>query len=267
MPVTLEILRFIFFLYAGLSDLMTEVLQDFSSKPINSLCSMDNQSSPINFIHFELAKPLCSIPLHYYFLSDKCHSNLFQQIWKSKLDEILRAMLPLTLKEIVTKIWDPVFLECCKLVDSVKEGSIKLKKVDFYFRQFEVGTTVHQLKNLYMAVELCRDIKAEDFGFIQRSVNLMARYWALCKQVTAANVILELIDKLKLVGNFESFQDVASSVNTSMMDAPLESIGCKSLKDTKSFLDKVTEGKNLECLKQFAACSNIVEWIKNETKG
>ena len=255
---------------AGLSDLMSEVVQDFSSKPICSLCSVNEDSTAIEFKCFLQARPLHirRVPLFYSLFSGNHHSDLFQKIWKSKLDEVLRTKVKLTFEEVATKVWDPVFEECSELVDSVRGRTLKLKKVDSYFLQLKVGSVSQNLKDLYTAVEACRNKTEENSGWIQRSVDLMEQYWALCKQVKAANIVLELRDKLKLAGDFEIFQDVASRVNTSMMDAPLESIGRKTLKDAKSFLDKATEEeKKLECLEQFTACLSIVEWMRKETKG
>lgn len=251
----------------GLSDLMLEIHQDFSSRPISSLCSVDSSPNHIKFKCFEVAKPVWPILNHYYFLSDKHYSALFQQIWKSKLNEVSRPKLLLTLQDVVAKIWDPVFSECCQLVDSVRKRSIKLKKVDFYF-QIEVGGVSLSLRKLYTAVEACRDNKSDNlsFGWVQTSVDLMEQYWALCKQAEAAKIVLKLKEELELTGDFEIIEDVAS--RASMMDASLESIGQKNLKEAKSFLDKFTEGSGkLECLKKFAACLNIVEWMRKETKG
>lgn len=258
----------VFFSCVGLPDLLREIRADYSSKPISSLCTMKTPSSPIEFMCFELATPLRSILEKYNFMSNKHHSDLFQQIWKFRLQETLRAKLPLTFHEVVTEIWDPVFLECCQLVDSVKKGNIKLKKVDYYFESLnDSGTVSHHLRNLYIAVEACRGEKAS-FDWITGSVDLMEQYWALCKQAKAAKIVLDLKDKLQLTGDFKVIEDVASRVDTSMMDAPLESIGRKNFKEAKTFLDKFSaEEKKLECLKQFAACFNIVLWIRKETKG
>lgn len=256
-------------LCVGLSTLMREIHGDYSSKPISSLCTRKNLSSPIEFMCFELATPLRSILEKYSFMSNKHHSDLFQQIWKFKLQEVLSAKLQLTFHEVVIKIWDPVFSECCQLVDDVRKGNIKLKKVDYYFQPLNVsGTVSHHLKSLYTAVEACRSKKAQSFSWIQSSVDLMEQYWALCKQAKAAKIVLDLRDKLQLTGDFKVIEDIASRVNTSMMDAPLQSIGRKNFKEAKTFLDKFSaEDKKLECLKQFSACLNIVEWIRKETKG
>lgn len=228
---------------------------------------MKSIKDAVEFKCFDLAKPLCSILDHHYFLSDKRHSDLFQQIWKAKLDDSVHAKLFLTFGDIATEIWDPVFSECRRLVNSVREKTIELKMVDKYFLPLN-DNVFHHLKNLCIAMEICQGKKTDNFLWIQSSVNLMEQYWALCKQAKAAKIVLLLKDKLKLTGNFEIIEDVASRVETSMMDASLASIGRKTITEAKSFLDKFTEDKNkLDCLDQFAACLNIVEWMRRETKG
>lgn len=248
----------------GLSDLMDEIRKDFSTTSIGSLCSIGSHPDcDIKFMCFKEADPLRSILNYHYILSIKHHSDLFQQIWKVKLSEV---KISLTFEDIVTEVWNPVFSECCQLVDSIRKKSIKLKNVDFYFRDLKVGSVPDHLRSLYVAVEACRNKVASEFDWIQVSADLMEQYWALSKQVEAANIVLDLKKKLKLTGNFEIIEEVASRVDTTMMDASLGSIGRKNLKEAKSFLDKLTEEKK-ECLKQFAACLSIVEWIRKETKG
>lgn len=239
---------------------------DFSSVSISTLCSIGYPPKFIvTFQCFEIAEPLRSILNSHYILSDKHISGLFQLVWKFKLNEVKRS---LTFQDVVSEIWNPVFLECCELVDSVRKGSMKLKEVDRYFRELKVDTVHDHLRQLYIGVEACRDKKVDSIDWIQRQVDLMKQYWGLCEQAVAANIILQLKEELRLTGNFEIIENVASRVDTSMMNDSLESIGRKNFMEAKSFLDRCTEEKEkLECLKQFAACLNIVEWMRKETKG
>lgn len=225
----------------------------------------------VKFKCFEDAAPLRVILTHHHFLFEKRYSDLFQQIWKSKLDAAMHAKFSVALnfEDVITRIWKPVFSNCCQLVDNVRSRSITLKEVDLYFLKIEVTEVCRHLRNLYIAVELCRDKKAEEFEWIQGSVDLMKQYWDLCKQAKAAKIVLNLKNDLKLTGDFEIIENVASTVEKSMMDASLESISKSNIKEAKSFLDNFNteDKKKLECLEQFAACLNIVEWMRKETKG
>ena len=52
-----------------------------------------------------------------------------------------------------------------------------------------------------------------------------------------------------------------------MHDQPLSAID-KTLVDTGSFLDEyVSDRRKLRCLDIFYQCTNIVEWLRKETKG
>lgn len=230
---------------------------------------MESLSGPLKFHRFKKAEPLADILSDFYCLSSQFPSDLFQQIWKSKLKEILNAKLALTFSDVVTNLWNPVFTECCQLVDSVRARSIKLGDVDFHFRRMqEEGSVCEHLRNLYQATEVCRHGRPSvQCDWIQTSVNLMEQYWSVREQGKAARIVLELKQKLQLTGNFEIIEYVAHQVTSSMKDEPLEKIDQKLIQ-AKSFLEQFTTDRmKVECLEKFAACLNIVEWIRKETKG
>ena len=237
-------------------------------KPINSLCSIEDLQGPLKFHCFKKAEPLVDILDNFFYLSRKFHSDLFQRIWKSKLKDISNTKDVITFSSVVTDIWNPVFDKCCQLIDSIKTRSIILRDVDLHFRQLhDEGSVCEHLRNLYMAIETCNSRKVGQSNWIQVSVDLMEQYWSLCEQGKAARIVLELKEKLKLTGNFEIIEYVANQVTTSMKSAPLEKIDQKLIQ-AKSFLEQFTsEQMKLDCLEKFAACLNIVGWIRKETRG
>ena len=178
-----------------------------------------------------------------------------------------RTKLKVTFADVVPKIWTPVFTQCCRLLDSIQSREIQLRDVDEYFHQYNGGEEIFQhLRCLYSGIEACNCRTVKETRWIRTSVDLMEQYWALCGQAEAANIILDLKRRLYLTGNFQIIEYVAGQVTESMKDAPLDSI--RKLIDAKSFLEELTTADwKLECLRQFAACSNIVEWIRKETKG
>jgi hypothetical protein len=173
----------------------------------------------------------------------------------------------LTFSEVVSRIWNPVFKQCRQLINTVHSREIKLREVDQLFRQYEQGELFDQLCSLYKGMEACDGKTVQDTKWIRTSVDLIKQYWALCKQAKAAATILDLKISLHLTGNFEVIEHVAKQVTESMKDSSLGSIDHQMI-DAKSFLEEMTaDAWKLECLQVFAKCSNIVEWIRKETKG
>ena len=251
----------------GLMLLIHEIQENYLPKPINSLCSMDASSGAVHFSCFKAAKPLEPILDHYYSLSTEYQSDLFVQLWKKVLREVSRSGATLTFNDVVTKIWNPVFTECCQLVDSVHAKTIKLKDVDRYFRQHKGIYLYNNLLNLFRAIEACHHRTDRDHRWIKLAIVHMEQYWSLCEHAEAANTVLHLKDSLKLRGDFDVIENVASKVTSSMKEATLESIDQKFVA-AMSFLEELTRDKHkLDCLKCFAACNNIVDWLRKQTKG
>lgn len=247
---------------------MAEVHKDHLHVSLNKLClCRSNAQDEVTFTCFQAAQPLEPILDRYSILFHTYQSELFMQFWKSKLREIYKSKTELTFSEVVTKIWNPVFSECCQLVESVKFKSIKLRDVDNYFRPLKDNFVYEYLLNLHKALEACHG-KSTDLGqWVRSAVNHMEQYWSLCEQAEAASIVLELKSSLALTGDFKTIEDVAGKVTLSMQEAPLESIDEKLI-SAKSFLETFTSDKRkLDCLKGFAACMNVVEWIRKESTG
>ena len=251
---------------SGLTQLGDEICEDYLCKPVNSLCSID-ASNVVQFFCFQAAKPLEPILVHYHLLLSVHQSVLFRQLWTSRLKEVVRLKATLTFSDVVTDIWNPVFIKCCELLESVHERSIKLKDIDKYFYQHKGNHLNIILEDLFKAIEACYHRTGSDYRWIRPAVHHMDQYWSLCEQAEAAHTVLHLKDSLKLRGNFEVIENVASKVTSSMKEATLESIDQKFVV-AKSFLEKFTQDKSKhDCLKCFAACNNVVEWLRKQTKG
>ena len=232
-------------------------------KPINSLCVINNSSVQINC--FKLAQPLQGMLNNYYTLSHKKQSRLFDQVWASVLRRESKAKL--TLSDVVDRIWNPTFTECRQLVESVHLKSIKLRDVNQFFHGFENAHAIHSdLHTLFSAIETCYNRKIATTGWITCSVDLMEQYWSLQDLTEAANIVLDLKKSLNFTGDFEIIEEI-SKVTESMKDETLDKIDGNLINATH-FLKQVTrKSSNLECLRTFAACSSIVDWIRKETKG
>ena len=248
--------------------MIQQLRENTSLKPINSFCKIDlSLSRPFMLHYFQLAQPLESILTMYHILSIRYPSDLFARIWKSVLKSVAKAKMAITFAEVVTRIWDPVFQQCCILLESVRSRTMKLRDVDQYFKQYEKNPKLicDHLLSLHSGIEACLNHGPVVSAWINSSVDFMVHYWILCEQAEAAKVVLHLKEILNITGDFDIVENVASKVTESMTDATLDKIDKKFIKAT-SFLKQIS-GKKLDCLQKFAQCESIIEWIRKETNG
>ena len=251
--------------FLGLNELMAEIASDYSEVPVSSLCISGQDN--INFHCFEQAQSLEPVLEYFYLLYDTYPSALFQQVWKSKLTEVYRLKETLAFADVVKRVWMPVFANCCQLVQSVKDRGIMLRDVDRYFSEFRGQYVYDHLLSLYKAIEACYGRPANTGDWVHAAVSHMEEYWSLCEQADAANTVLELKKSLHLTGDFSTIEDVASRVTASLEGATLASIDKRFL-EAKSFLSQISSAPGkIECLKRFAKCTNLVDWMRKETTG
>ncbi len=232
---------------------------------MNSLCcSSDGVTAEVQFACFKSAQPLRPILQN---VSRLHGSELFQNIWTAKLTRTSKSKITLTFTDVVNKVWNPVFEECARLVDSIQSRSIKLKYINHYFGCLGSKRLLAHLKALYVAMEACHGRAGRSPAWIHIAVDRMHQYWSLCAQAKAAKVVLELKGKLGLSGDFRVIQGVAGEIAESMKDSTLDDID-QNLSDAKLFLEEFTkDARKLNCLKSFSECMNIVEWIRKVSKG
>lgn len=260
----LELLSFYFpFCPLGLPELMDALKKDHDAEPI-SLCFGDPQESGgAMFACFKSAEPLEHILNKFNFLNHEYQNAFFRSIWKDRRSKV---DFEITIQDVVTKLWDPVFEECSKIIDDVRTRNMKLKDVDHYFGSISEPRLIKsELQKLYKGVEACNSRKATEYGWIEEAVSRIKQYWSLRDQAKAAETVLKLKNRLALTGNFTVIENVAQT--KLMEDKKLNAIDEKLIQ-AKTFLEKFTQDKQkLDCLKKFADCLDVVEWIRKETKG
>ena len=182
---------------------------------MKSLC-ISNGPSQFQNCCFLTADPLDPIKEKYDFMS-RCYQNdLFPRIWLQTSHHASKANCELTISDIVTKIWTPAFEECCRLLNSLKDCSIKLREVDDRFlRHNNCSKIKFQLEQLHSGVEECLNGKplAQSPPWIDSAVEHMQQYWTLSRYVKAAQTVLEVRDKLKLTGDFSLMETIAKKVH------------------------------------------------------
>jgi hypothetical protein len=252
-----------FIVHTDLADILKEVKKDRSKSPINTLSSAEESLQSVQFMCFKAARPVQEMLPAYQHFAIQYPSDLFQQIWRSKLKAVASEKQTLSFEDVVARIWKPVFDECCQLIDSVKELSITLANVDHHFRCLD-NRQLH-LEQLFKATEACHEREVESTTWIRGALDRMHRYWNVCEQAEAAKTVLELKETLQLQGNFEVIVRVAG---TGSMDKQTLNDINQELIEMSSFLKHFMDDKNkLECLRSFAACLDVVEWIREESQG
>ena len=203
------------FVLLGLDDLMKELQQDYGSKQIRSVCV---SKGPSHLVHhcFKTAAPLDPIMTLYDFMARHHPNDLFHRIWSAASWRAVKEKPDLTIKDIVTKIWNPAFKECCRVLDSLQDHSMKLKEVNDRFYQFDDGNMIiAHLEKLYKGVELChrRSPPTKHPSWIDSAVECMQQYWTLCRYAKAAQTVLQLKQKLELTGDFSLMETIAKKVS------------------------------------------------------
>ena len=194
-----------------MEELKTEIRRDHRDKPIKILCSINNDNVIFTLLHSAL--PLEDIPTKFDLMFSKYQSKLFEKIWDDHLKKARRkSESELTIASIKTDIWDPSFHRCLTLLDSLRDRSIKLSEVDQYFK--EVKDREHQISVLCSGVEMCNNgrVIGDGHQWISTAVHLMDKYWSICELVKAAEIVMDLKEKLKLSGDFSLVEGIASQV-------------------------------------------------------
>ena len=208
-------------MFVGLDELRTQLGQNFDRSRIRSLCQSGGSTSQLTFHNFKSAAPLDPIKIKYEFLTRLHQNDLFHRIWERTSMTAERVNSELTIPDIVTKIWEPAFEECCRILESLKGRTMKLREVDDQFKRYdEPGKIKIHLENLYKGVELCfgRGLpSAASLGWIRSAVESMQQYWTLSRYAKAAQTILELRKRLELTGEFSIMETIATQVRGSSL--------------------------------------------------
>lgn len=200
---------------------MHELQQNYDSKQIRSLCVSQGPSQLINKC-FNAAIPLDPIKVQYDFMARHHPNDLFHRVWDVALMKASRENTEIIIEDIVTKIWDPAFKECCRILESLNNRSMTLEEVNQRFRNYDDGNKIKvQLQKLHKGVELCLNRKppSERPTWIDRAVERMQQYWTLSRYATAAQTILQLKEKLELTGDFSLMETIAKKVQVEWMSS------------------------------------------------
>ena len=188
------------------------------------------------------------------------------------IETALQKSTSLSLPTFKSDIWEPVYTKCLSFMVSIEHKTIKLGEVHNIYKKYLVQQhdIKDQLNSLRSALEECQDRKPVSVipKWIEDAVKHMKSYLLFCKQSTAAELILELRETLRLSGNFKLVEEVAEQMVLSALDNPLSSINQDKVASAASFFAEISScNDKYLTIKAFAEYSDIVQWIQKETKG
>jgi len=247
-----------------LPNLIEEVNHSHEAMSINKLCQYTD--SEVSFL-FKSCREVEPILEHFDCLFRE-YPNKFIQCF---LECALQHSTNLSIKTFVPIIWEPIYAKCVLLITSLQDKSIKLVEVCNIYKEY-VGTkgdVKDQLFLLHSALESCqgRIPKSNPEQWMEDVVYHMDNYLTLRKQSSAANLLLELKDKLHLSGDFTVVDTVAKQFIDSSHNEPLHSISSSLLSAVPFFHVLSANVKKYHCIEAYCECADIVKWIQKETKG
>ena len=148
-------------------------------------------------------------------MTQKYASDLFVTGWKAAMKAAVRSNggAALTLADIHSKVWEPAFRNCQSLLDKLYNRSMKLSRIDGYFKQHEHDLET-QLASLFAGVNACLG-KAKSGAWIGGVVRRIHDYWQLCNYRKAASAFLDLKKALNLQkGDFSDVKKLATEVRS-----------------------------------------------------
>ena len=151
---------------------------------------------------------------HFWTMTQVCNSKMFLDFWHKRTSTVVKKSASLALGEINKELWTPVFSQCVELLGKLKDYSLSLQVVDQLFKgQHDISGNI---KQLYRGVEMCQngqDVK--DFKWMKGVIVRMNQFWMLCSFAETAEAFLQIRDALKLTGDFELVERIASQVGYS----------------------------------------------------
>jgi len=169
----------------------------------------------VKILCFQSAGSLSVFAAKFYTMTQEHPSDLFVTGWKAAMSAAVRsnAGAALTLADIHSKVWEPAFRNCQSLLDKLHDRSMKLSRIDGYFKQHEHDLET-QLASLFAGVNACLG-KPKNRAWIGGVVSCIHDYWQLCNYRKAASAFLDLKEALNLQkGDFSDVEKLATEVRS-----------------------------------------------------
>lgn len=230
----------------------------------------------------------------FYKMADQSKPSMFTELWEDARKNYLmdcernKVKPSLTLPQVVTQIWAPVFEECNQIVEELSSLAMPLTKMKKYLFPKEKKKLEESLWNLCYVVDACRSLNGkEKIGqeWVREAVDRMLKYYTLCKYADAAEILGKLKEVLNLKGDFSlvktlseqvcdifylrflykylvSFFQVSKNVSE---EITLKTVD-ETVVETGDVLKDIADDPGRQiCLDTFCNCMDLVYWLQNET--
>ena len=157
---------------------------------------------------YQAAKPLEPFADHFDIMMNRS-SNLFLHPLDIRLRRTVASRTDLAIAHVYSEIWQPVFDECRKLLDSLIDQSMTLSYVDTHLKKYDNLEPV--VFNLAVGLSKCLKL-TPDQTQLRRALWKINQYWKLCEYQNGAQVFLQLRNVLKLKGNFDLVENFSLQV-------------------------------------------------------
>lgn len=164
--------------------------------------------------------------LPFFIMADETKPSIFMELWEESRQKYLlecereKIEPSLTLPQVATLIWKPVYKECKQILQELSSLTMPLKKLKDYSFPEEKDKLEQNLRNLCLVVDSCKLIEGETptgDEWVRDTVSRMLKYRTLCKYADAAETLLKLKEALNLTGDYSLVEALSEQVNFFMM--------------------------------------------------
>ncbi|KAK3098854.1 hypothetical protein FSP39_023768 [Pinctada imbricata] len=230
-------------------------LQPVETVPLSSLC-LPGDVTRI------LALDTYTPDIRVFELSDeqleKCkslsRSTTFMNIWINRGQRACDfGKRKLTMDEVFTEVMELCYQEWNQLANQLRQGKIRFSSFREYFKQ-----TDHK----FLEVELHAMSINGETDWIYERLKQIGQHSTIRQCSRGARVILEVVDRYGLIGNFKQIRQILSleeGEDTEMCEID------ESLMKACSVLKGMNE-ENIKSLETFIKCKPLVDWLRSAMK-
>ncbi|XP_021363650.1 E3 ubiquitin-protein ligase rnf213-alpha-like, partial [Mizuhopecten yessoensis] len=176
------------------------------------------------------------------------NSTVFTTKWDSTGQKVARQREEmLSIAETFEHVWQPSIVWWTSVKTKLKEGSMTFQEFSKLFGNMDSPTLEREFS-----------LMDENGPWIKERTDEIQLYRNLAKCVEGAKIILQVVDKYDLKGDFTPIKLITSVMSGT--DIAMNTLD-QSLKQTCAVLRGVDE-RHIECLKEFIKCDPLILWLK-----
>ena len=144
---------------------------------------------------------------NFYTMTFDLKSSIFFQIWKEKLHKTSSGK---SMLEGVKKVWEAALDHCVKLIDHLKQLSVKLTEVDRLFQHVDGSQIKRELTAFYQGI--CKFKNIGPCQWISSTTMRVQFYKSFRDYVKTAETLLKMQKCLNLTGDFAEMDKLVDKV-------------------------------------------------------